>query len=47
MLNHKEINNLKHYFELLDKDGTGMITRQELREALKQVNKSLSNSDID
>lgn len=47
MLNHEDIKNMKHYFELIDKEGTGMITKQELKNSLRQANLSISDIEID
>lgn len=46
MLNNKDIEKLKGYFKLLDKDGTGMVRRPELKEAIRQANLSISDEDI-
>lgn len=46
MLNHKEIINLRNAYSKLDLDGTGMITKTQLKEALEQEKLSISDNDI-
>lgn len=45
MLDSKEIEDLRQIFVRIDKDSTGMISRSELWDALKESN--ISNVDVD
>lgn len=46
MLNEKEISHLRVVFEQVDKDRTGMISIQELEDAIKSHSEELSGHDI-
>ena len=46
MLDTKHINDLRHAFHVIDKDQTGMITVEELKDALAAQDQTLSPEEI-
>lgn len=47
MLDSKEIENVREQFLKIDTDGTGMISVQELTNAMKNINVSITQKEIE